>query len=244
LACNRFSEAYRIGIPEVTTCLVDMATDYFWPLMEEVEPKLGVYEPQIETARQIIEIIVEHVTKPLRERTRAVAQDRVLIHRSIVTTYSKAFEILEYLGFIARREASRALKSGGRGPVFAINLCNLLDNVPTKRLTLESIDEWLSGKSEPAEIHSSGQTFQNVKLPPLPEEQGLAILSKPITALKKSTVYPYGLTDDMLYRLGNAGYKTVGDVAKATDEQLDAIYLIGMAKIQRIREVVYQAIWM
>jgi hypothetical protein len=244
LACNRFEEVEKIGIPEVTECFLNMATDYFWPLMDEVEPKLGVYEPQIETARQIMNVIVDHATKPVRDRHRAVAQDRVLIHRQTVTHFNKAFEILEYLGFIARLEASRSLKSGGRGPVFAINLCNLLEEVPTRRLTFDMIEEWLDGQNEAAEIHSSSQAFQQIRLPAPIEEQGLAILSKSITALAKSPVYPYGLTDNMLWRLEHAGYRTVGAVAMASDEELDRIYLIGIAKIQRIRDVVYQAIWM
>ncbi len=115
LACNRFENQEKIGIPEVTKCFLDMATDYYWPLMEEVAPKLGVYEPLIEPAREVIEVIVEHASKTVKDGFRSVAQDRALIHRQIVGHYSKIFEILEYLGFLARREASRALKSGGRG---------------------------------------------------------------------------------------------------------------------------------
>lgn len=242
LACNRFEGQQRIGIPDVNRCFLEMATDYYWPLMEEVAPKLGVYEPLIEPAREVIEAIVEHVAKPAKER--AVAQDRVLIHRQIVGQYAKIFEILEYLGFIARREASRALKSGGRGPVFAINLCNLLDAVPSKRLTMEMIEEWINGIPDLAEFHISGSVFQAIKLPSLPAEQGLAILDKPVTVLGKSGAYPYGLTDNMIERLQGAGINTIGQLANTTDHQLDQIDYIGPAKIKRIRDVVYQAVWM
>jgi hypothetical protein len=31
-----------VGIPEVTKCFLEMAMDHYWPLMEEVAPKLGV----------------------------------------------------------------------------------------------------------------------------------------------------------------------------------------------------------
>jgi len=138
LACNRLDGQARVGIPEVTRCLLDMATDYYWPLMEEVAPKLGIYEPLIEPAREVMEAIIAHVSRPVRERSRNNGQERVLVHRQLVSRYMKIFEILEYLGFLGKREASRALKSGGRGPVYYINLCNLLDSVPTKRLTLDS----------------------------------------------------------------------------------------------------------
>jgi hypothetical protein len=243
LACNRFEGLEKIGIPDVNKCFLDMATDHYWPLMEEVAPKLGVYEPLIEPAREVMEVIVEHASKSVRE-VRTVAQDRALIHRQIVGHYSKIFEILEYLGFLARREASRALKSGGRGPVFAINLCNLLDSVPSKRLTFEMIDQWIEGSPEPAEFHIAGQAFHDIKLPVLPDEHGLAILEKSVTVLSKSAAYPYGLTGNLIDRLRAAGITTVGQLANTDDPSLDQIEYIGDATIKRIRDVVYQAIWM
>lgn len=244
LACNRFDDQEKIGIPEVTQCLLEMATDYFWPLMDEVAPKLGVYEALVDPSREVIEAIVEHAAKPVKERSRTVAQDRVLIHRQIISQYIKIFEILEYLGFVSRRETSRGMKSGGRGPVYAINLCNLLDAVPSKRLTLEIIDEWTNGAAEPAELHISGQVFHAIKLPQLPEEHGLAILEKPVSVLGRSKTYPYGLTQRIIERLVGAGLSTVGQVASSTDEQLDRIDYIGEARIKVVRDVVYQAIWM
>lgn len=244
LACNRFDSKDKIGIPEVTQCLLDMASDYFWPLMEEVAPKLGIYEVLIDPAREVVEAIVDHATKPVKSGARTTAQDRVLIHRQIVSQYLKIFEILEYLGFVAKREASRALKSGGRGPIFAINLCSLLEATPTRRLTFEMIEEWLQSTSEPAELHISSTTFQSIKLPELQEEHGLAIFDKRIDVLGRSPAYPYGLTDNTIQRLRSAGMDTVGQLANATDKELDRIDYIGEAKIKVIRDVVFQAIWM
>lgn len=244
LACNRFEGREKIGIPEVSQCILEMASDYFWPLMEEVAPKLGVYEALVDPAREVVEVIVDHVSRSVKDRARAIAQDRVLIHRQIVGQFVKVFEILEYLGFVARREASRGMKSGGRGPVYAINLCNLLEAVPSKRLTIEMIEEWTLGRSEPAEMHVSGQAFQAIKLPSLPDEHGLAILEKPITVLARSRAYPYGLTENIIDRLLGGGLQTVGQLASSTDAELDQIDYIGEVKIKIIRDVVYQAIWM
>ncbi|RYZ78728.1 MAG: hypothetical protein EOP06_28505, partial [Proteobacteria bacterium] len=130
LACNRFDDAERISIPEMNACLLAMAQDYYWPLMEEVAPKLGVYEPLIEPATSIFERIIDHLTRPVQHGGR-VAQDRVTIHKGIVSGFAKVFEILEYLGFLAKREALRGMKSGGRGPVYAVNLCSILEKVPS-----------------------------------------------------------------------------------------------------------------
>jgi hypothetical protein len=244
LACNRFSGQEKIGIPEVNKVLLEMAQDYYWPLMDEVAPKLGVYEPLIDPAREVMESIVESVVKPMSDRAKLIVSDRVLIHRQLVSQFIKIFEILEYLGFLSRREASRAMKSGGRGPVFALNLCSLLDAVPGRRLTLEMLDEWLPGTSEIAEIHVSGQVFAFVSLPVLREEHGLAILDKEIDVLGKSPAYPYGLGAPVIARLRDAGLRTVGDIAKATDDELDRIDYIGDFRVKQIRDVFYQAIWM
>ncbi|MFV5216028.1 hypothetical protein ACLIIZ_20085 [Azonexus caeni] len=244
LACNRFEAKEKIGIPDLQQCMLDMASDYFWPLMEEVAPKLGIYEALIEPAREVMEAIVEHETKPVKAGLRSIAQDRVLIHRQLVSQYLKIFEILEYLGFVAKREASRALKSGGRGPIYAVNLCSLLDSTPSKRLTFEMVEEWVKGGSEPAELHVASMGFHHIKLPQLPEETGLAILDREIKVLGRSSAYPYGLTEPIIQRLRTAGMTTVGKLANATDDELDNIDYIGEVKIKIIRDVVFQAIWM
>ncbi|MEN7527170.1 hypothetical protein [Cupriavidus sp. DL-D2] len=244
LACNRFDNKDKIGIPDVQQCMLDMASDYFWPLMEEVAPKLGIYEALVEPARDVMEAIVEHATKSVKSSHRTIAYDRVLIHRQIVSQYLKIFEILEYLGFVAKREASRALKSGGRGPIYAINLCSLLESTPSRRLTSEMMDEWLQGNGEAAELYVASAIFQHIKLPKLPDENGLAILNKEIKLLGRSSAYPYGLTEPIIQRLRAAGMTTVGELANATDAELDRIDYIGRAKIKVIRDVVFQAIWM
>ena len=247
LACNRFGDETRISIPEVNTCLLNMAEDYYWPLMEEVAPKLGVYEPLVAPATSMFEAIVDHLCRPVRQTSqgsRTIAQDRVTIHRNFVSQFSKIFEILEYLGFTAKREASRGMKSGGRGPVYAINLCSLLDQVPTKRLTIEMIDEWIEGKPDLAEIHSSAATFSSVLVPALAPDNKLGILGKDVEVLAKSKAYPYGLTEDKIARLKAAGINTVLELAETPDARLLQIDMVGPATVKRMRDVMVQAIWM
>jgi DNA-directed RNA polymerase alpha subunit len=62
--------------------------------------------------------------------------------------------------------------------------------------------------------------------------------------LAKSFAYPYGLTQNLIDRLRAAQIETVGQLANTTDRRLDAIEYVGEVKIKRIREVIYQAIWM
>jgi hypothetical protein len=244
LACNRFDGKNKISIPDINACLLNMAEDYYWPLMEEVAPKLGVYEPLIGPATSIFEAVIEHLCRPLRHSSRLVAQDRVTIHRNFVGQFAKVFEILEYLGFMAKREASRGMKSGGRGPVYAINLCSILEQVPSKRLTIEMIEEWIEAKTDLAEIHSSASTFSAIILPELAPEDNLGILGKDVEVLAKSKAYPYGLTDDKIIRLKSEGINTVQQLADTPDSRLRQIDTVDPATVKRMRDVMLQAIWM
>lgn len=244
LTCNKFLDMEKVSIPSLNKTLIAMATDYYWPLMEEVKPKLGLYEPLIEPATEIFELLVSNITKSIGTDTKALAQDRVLIHRQLVSKFSKAFEILEYLGFLSKREASRGMKSGGRGPVFALNLCNIIEGMPSGRLTIDGITQWVEGSLEHAEVHSSSPLFSNIILPNVLDGDELKILRQDISVLKKSNAYPYGLTTDKIERLRRAGLNSVEQLGGAGDQELYAIFGIGEATVNRIRDVVHQAIWM
>ncbi len=227
-ACTKFNEKHRIGLPEIGECLLDMSQNYYWPLMEEVAPKLGVYEPMIVPSQEIADAISEHVVRAPRGGGRTSAQDRILIHRQIVADYSKPFEILEYLGFLAKREASRALKSGGRGSVFALNLCTLIEKIPGQRITLENARDWTGGSLDAAEIHTSASVFAGIRLPAISDDYNLTILDKPIEVLGQSRAYPYGLTHNKITKLRDEDIITIGQLAIATDAQLLAIETIGV----------------
>lgn len=235
-ACNNVDESSNIGYPELTKCLIFLSADYFWPLLEEVAPKLGTYEIMVPPAREIAQFVFDSCAKK--------QSSYCLIHRDIVQRQSKIFEILEYAGFFSRREASRALKSGGRGLVLSVNLCNLLEATPGRRLTSELADQWLDGADEPFELHVMNPEYSKIAIPEPQEETDLSILSKPISTLGRSNAYPYGLTDDKIWRLQHHGFETIQSVAEATDEDIMAIYMIGEKSLKRIRDVIYQAVWM
>lgn len=55
---------------------------------------------------------------------------------------------------------------------------------------------------------------------------------------------PYGLSDHKIQLLHDAGYRTVGDLIDAPDDDLDDVYGIGEVTLLRIRNVLGQAIWM
>ena len=240
-ACNELIETppdRSIGFTTLGETLLGLATNYYWPLLEEVSPKLGKYIPMVEPAKQIAEAI-------LREcGTKNSGRRSALVHREIVNRLPKPFEILEYAGFVAKRESSRALKSGGRGSRFALNLCILLEHVPGARLTSELFERWRGEREEPIEFHVRGTQLASISSPEPLATADLEILNEAIEKLRKSRAYPYGLTDRMLEQLKEAGKNTVGDLSRATDEELDRLAYVGEATIRRMRSVVGQAVWM
>lgn len=244
-ACNKLTEdSSQVDLPQLTACLLHLASDYYWPLLEELTPKLGVYESLIEPSRELAEKLFAFVTdvKSADIGNATDVMTSVLVHRDLVQEYIKLFEILEYTGFISRREVSRAMKSGGRGSRYILNLCNLLEKTPSARLTTELFDAWRT-RSEASEIHRNSNVLK-IRVPELPKEKEPAILGLGIEKLKKSNAYPYGLTDAKYEKLIAANFETIGKLADVTDDDLKTIQGIGEGWIKRLRNTVGQAIWM
>ncbi|WP_147451585.1 helix-hairpin-helix domain-containing protein [Corallococcus llansteffanensis] len=241
-ACNALkvvcADGRNVGLPELGESLIQLARNYYWPLLDEIQPKLGKYEPMVSVARQIAELVFEECgQKPRNPRD-------MLVYREIDERLAKPLQILEYAGFISKREASRAMKSGGRGARYALNLCALLEQTPGARLTKELFDRWTTAPREEAVQFNKASKLASIPLPALPESADLAIFNEPIEKLGKSPAYPYGLTRQKIQVLTEAGIHTVGDLAEVDDETLDALPKIGDAMVQRIRNVLGQAIWM
>lgn len=238
-ACDALSQNVnkksKIGYNELGNTLIGLAQNYYWPLLEEIKPKLGAYMPLITPSLQIAEELAEACSKKDGVRS-------VLIFRETLERLSKLFEILEYSGFVSRREASRAMKSGGRGTRFAINLCTLLEKTHGARLTTDTLAKW-STKDDPIEFHRKS-SLSSIKIPLTPDNVDLEILNLPITKLVKSKLYPYGLTDIKISMLQEIGIHTIGQLANTSNEELGQIYGIGDAALTKFNNLVGQAIWM
>lgn len=227
-----------VGVSELNEALISLAANYYWPLLDEIRPKLGKYEAMIPFAQEI----ASHVFLEVGQKSRNPRD--IIVHRELDERLSKALQILEYAGFITKREASRALKSGGRGARYALNLCTLLEQTPGARLTRELLERWTASPREEAVQFQRTSQLATLPLPTLPDSADLGIFGQSIEILRISKVYPYGLTDHKINILMNANVRTVGDLAEMTDAQLDALPMVGSAHVARIRNVLGQAIWM
>lgn len=225
----------RVGLREISECMKYLASEYYWPLLDELAPKLGAYAPQICVAQQIAEALFVGAGRD--------ALATATIHREHVQRLHKGFEILEYTGFLAKRDASKVITRGGRGPRYTLNLANLLEHVAGVRVTKEHFDSWLRGDST-FEVPVQNQRLMSITAPVVNAPQDMDVLGLPISSLLRSKVYPYGLTPHIAQLLSDAGVKTVEDVAKRTDGEIDDIPGIGVQYVKRIRAVVDQAIWM
>lgn len=226
----------KITVNKLSEVFLALASDFFWPMMEEVRYKLGVYEPFIDCCSEIADVIYKECGEK-----RATA---CIIHRNLVNKYSKVLEILEYVGFISKREASRGMKSGGRGTRYEINLCNTLEKVQGTRLTTELYETWSNRSIEDVQFSSNSILFNEINTPIKNESNSLGMLELDINKLRKSPAFPYGLTEDKVNRLRKEEINTVGELAECSKERLMQIYMIGDTMAERIKNVVEQAIWM
>ncbi|KWT95164.1 helix-hairpin-helix domain-containing protein [Candidatus Magnetominusculus xianensis] len=245
-ACSFLADKEKLGLTELGECLIYLAENYYWPLLDEVAPKLGKFKPLIKPCKNLASEIFKRVSSskedPNEEGSTALYKDSVIIHRDLVQKYLKLLEILEYTGFISRREVSRAMKSGGRGTRYSVNLCNLIEELKGARLTQAIFDNWLE-KNDPVEIWTRTSSFE-IEIPELNEKEELEILTLGIEKLEKSNAYPYGLTDKMITKLQEAGYTKILDLSEASEEDLRKIFKIGPKIAERIKNTVEQAIWM
>lgn len=231
-----FDNGIKLNFNLLSDMFLELASDFFWPMLEEIKYKIGIYESLMDCCTEIAEIIY----KECGEKKATT----FIVHRNLANKFSKPLEILEYAGFISKREASRGMKQGGRGTRYSINLCNTLEKVPGTRLTRDLYTEWLNSKVEDIQFAANNTLFSSIILPEIDAANNLGILDFKIEKLKKSNVFPYGLTDDKITRLKSNGYKTVGELASCPEESLKLIERIGDRTVDRIKNVIDQAIWM
>ena len=231
-----FEDNSKISFTKLSDVFKMLASDFFWPMMEEVRYKLGVYEPFIECCDEIAELIYGECGEKMASS--------FIIHRNLANKYSKALEILEYVGFISKREASRGMKKGGRGTRYSVNLCNTLERVSGSRITTELYEKWINNSVEDIQFQANSIKFGEISLPEKNESNSLGMLDLDVSFLKKSPAFPYGLTDGKISLLKENGICTVGQLAECSKEQLMELPTIKNKMAARIRNVVEQAIWM
>lgn len=242
-ACNYISEQTEgstITLPDLEKTLKYLAAEYYWPLLDELKPKLGCYEPLIEPTTEIAEKLYKVVSE-LMDKPEYGAS--CLIYRENVEKLKKVFELLEYTGFLVKRDASRAMKAGGRGVRYRLNLCNLMEVIPGGRLTHELFNRLISTETQFTQLHK-GSFLEKISLPAVSELKDLGILEFDLDVLKKSKAYPYGLTPRRIEVLHEAGINTVGELAETADEFILGLDSISYGWLNRIKSVVGQAIWM
>lgn len=194
-----------------------------------------MYQPMVVPAQKIAEILFEKAGEK--------GERSVLILREIGQRLNKPLEILEYVGFIARKEVSRAMKSRGRGTRYTLNLCNITESLEHGRINSAYSSKWLNFDDESVEFHK-GSDFYELELPAPLEDHDLDILNKKIGILRKSNAYPYGLTEFMVGVLTANNITTLEMLLDITDQDLLNISNIGPQTLKRIRSTVNQAIWM
>jgi hypothetical protein len=216
-----------------------LASGYLFPALEELQTKLGAYAPMLEVAEKIVPIFFE--------KCGIKKTNSMIVHREHAQRLAKVFEILEYSGFIAKREASRTLKTAsGRGPRYALALGPLFEQIHGITLSKDLIHTLLRPTIPIDELveFAPVSALSEFDSPAINDDHPLDILLLPVSKLQKSDALPYGLTQLMINALSSSGYNTIQDVVKLSHEQLCEIPQIWESKAKRIRNAVEQAIWM
>lgn len=238
-SCNQLITSLNgngsISLSHISDAFKQLSNNYFWPLLEEIEPKLGIYQPMVQPAQEVAQILFEKAGEK--------GERSVLILREIGQKLNKPLEILEYVGFIARKEVSRAMKSRGRGTRYVLNLCNITEYLEHSRVNQSNYEKWITFKDDSVEFHRGSNLFK-LDLPEPSDEHDLDILDKNIDILKKSNAYPYGLTEFMIGILHDSGVLTLEQLVNKSDKDLLSVPNIGPQTLKRIRSTVNQAIWM
>ena len=99
----------------------------------------------------------------------------------------------------------------------------LLENIPGTRMTSDLYQKWKGSAEEPVQIHSKGSLLSKVCYPISSTDAEPEIFGDPVDTLKKSPIYPYGLSDPIVERLHEAGIDTVRDLYEADEARLDEI---------------------
>lgn len=195
-----------------------------------------MYEPMVGPAEEIASVVFA--------KAGSRGERSVIILRDICQELKKPLEILEYTGFIARKEVSRAMKSRGRGTRYILNLCILTESMNNGRINIDDFKKWSSIIDESSVEFHRGSELATVKIPDVDENQNIDILGKNIDSLRKSNAYPYGLTDRMIEILKQSDINTIEELFSQTEENIYKIKSFGSKTTKRIFNTLNQAIWM
>ncbi|MEH6628497.1 MAG: hypothetical protein V7739_18820 [Motiliproteus sp.] len=238
-SCNQLITSLNgnsaVSLGHISEAFKQLSNNYFWPLLEEIEPKLGMYQPMVAPAEEIAQILFD--------KSGSKGERSVIVLREIGQRLNKPLEILEYVGFIARKEVSRAMKSRGRGTRYVLNLCNITEYLENSRISTAVSEKWMRFEDDAVEFHRGSELFK-LELPDPLDDHDLDILSKDIEILKKSNAYPYGLTDYMVGLLRDNNITNLEQLVNTSDVELLTFPLMGPQTLKRVRSTVNQAIWM
>lgn len=81
-----FEEERKVSLVVLNETLLALSSDFFWPMIEEIKYKIGVYEPLMDSCMSIAEIIY----KECGEKKATT----FIIHRNLVNKFAKPLEIL------------------------------------------------------------------------------------------------------------------------------------------------------
>jgi hypothetical protein len=233
---------------------------------EALKARIPVLVREVELAKYLLHLFIEELKQDNQTRTYQTGFIAVSLHKAVPYAITKALKLLVYLG-VLEKQATCKLGGASRETAdrFLINPAiiiseNLLGTAQKKRLSVSEMVERIKrfeldkykeyGRNNKA-LQEAVLDSQDVLTKPCPQcgielpfeskfcsncgaPQMQANILEQLLNLPSAEL---DLTPGIKNRLVNA-YALVGDVFKATDKELDDIYIIGPTRVAIIRHAV------
>ncbi|MGB0388663.1 MAG: hypothetical protein ACPGWR_27905 [Ardenticatenaceae bacterium] len=190
LACHKLAcmtQGAKIELCHLEATLLHLSRTYYWPLLEQLRPKLGLYEPVIEPALEIAQLVFTTCAQQDGERYATIRKD-------IVQNAVNAFALLEYAGLIEVSRMSHKMSRRAEGTLFRLNLCNLLDAMPEKKLTDDLFTLWMTYTKDSVEFPTRSPWYQ-LEFPELEDVTEQIPIPEPVEENPIPRAFAYGITE-------------------------------------------------
>lgn len=237
-----------------------------WPYLQNLRKNLSSKRKYVDTAIQLESILIDglvEINKGVRVSEKSVCYVAISTHKTLPFRVHAAIKLLQYAGILSARGPKKI--SRDTAEMYLIHPAILVrENALYPREATPSLQAWVSALNDPSRERFREFSRNNPRLLEFRQEDsvdgslcetcsslvtdGARFCSQCGTAVSKSSLYEellsqpvnqLELTPGIKRRLMEDGrFKTIGDIANASDSALDDIHFIGDGRIPLIRYAV------
>lgn len=237
------AKAPRMNSTELNNVIRKYYRIDIWSEHSNLAEKYAGHRPIIDWGRLFIEAVVLPDIKQKNDAYLATEKTNTSayfwIHRDAPESVHEALRVLAYTGVVEEQSSGIRATRSEIGTRYLVNLGCLFALEPTPASTAYDIVKQLSPKRM-TEFGSNHIMFKEIAEAPSGEANNSAVfelseqLAKPISVLD--------ITEWQKAKLAGIGLKTVGEVFKATEEELKQAYYVGDIRARRMHNAAVAAV--